>query len=91
MKKIIALSAFLVLSALGMACGGETNTNGNKPAANNTNSSTPVAVNTATPVSAPNSNANAPKANTPAPNANARRATPAAVAAAGSVPAKARG
>jgi hypothetical protein len=51
MKKVIALSAVLVFGALGMACDGGTtpNTNGNSnktPA----NVSTPVAVNTSTPM-----------------------------------------
>ncbi len=60
MKKIIALSTLLILSALGMACGGDTNTNNatNKPA-----NATPVVVSTPPMNTAPPVAANTPSTN----------------------------
>lgn len=76
MKKVIALSSVLALSALGMACGdaGNTNTATNKPA--NTNMTKPATPTPAPATNAAPSNTNAKPATNAAPsNSNAKPAT----------------
>lgn len=76
MKKVIALSTVLGLSALGMACGDAAPANNaNKPANTAVNTSTPAPVNVAPPAAnvpaanAPAANGAKPAANAPAANA----------------------
>lgn len=75
MKKLIALSAVLVVGSLGMACGdGATNNAGNKPA-NTTTNTAPAAVNTAPATnSAPATSSNATTSNMASNNSAARMA-----------------